>query len=106
MSVSDMRVVVGGQTRISLSLIRATGMGLSLPRWLRVVSRIGIVFEHFRDDRTSDQRIRLGLADITCKSIELALHYSIMPVQDIRQRRNRRISRIVPRHWRVFFPQR
>src|SRR6266581_4751282 len=48
----------------------------------------------------------LGLADITCESIERAFHDSIMPVQYIRQRRNRRISRIVPRHLREFVAQR
>src|SRR5437660_10871037 len=48
----------------------------------------------------------LGLADITCESIELAFHDSIMPVQYIRQRRNRRISWIVPRHLREFVAQR
>jgi hypothetical protein len=49
--------------------------------------------------------VGLGLADITRKSIELAFHDSIMPVQYIRQRRNRRISRIVPR-LREFVAQR
>jgi hypothetical protein len=47
--------------------------------------------------------IGLGLADITCESIELAFHHSIMPAQYICQRRNRGIFRIVPRRLREFF---
>ena len=32
-----------------------------LPRRLRIMGRIGIVLEHFCDDRASDQRLQLGL---------------------------------------------
>jgi hypothetical protein len=49
--------------------------------------------------------VGFGLADIICESIELAFHDSIMPVQYIRQRRNRRVSRNVPRHLREFVAQ-
>ena len=50
--------------------------------------------------------ISLGLADIIREGVELAFHDGMMPVQDIRQRRHRRIARIVPRHWREFVAQR
>jgi hypothetical protein len=47
----------------------------------------------------------LGLADIIGESIELAFHRSIMPAQYVGQRRDRRISWIVPRHLREFVAQ-
>src|SRR5262245_55260728 len=50
--------------------------------------------------------VSLGLADIIREGVELAFHDGMMPVQDIRQRRHRRIARIVPRHWREFVAQR
>src|SRR5262245_2508855 len=126
-------------------------------RGLRIVGRIGIVFEHLRDDATSDQRLQLGLErirfvlfvnllaldikrerlhvfcllgrivdsffgpfikmvifdavslrlpDIVCEGVELAFRDSIMPLQYIRQRGDRRISRIAPRHVRELVAQR
>jgi len=50
--------------------------------------------------------VSLGLADIFRKRVELAFQDGIVPVQDIRQRRDRRISRIVARHRREFVAQR
>jgi hypothetical protein len=50
--------------------------------------------------------VGLGLADIIREGVELTFHDGMMPVQDIRQRRNRRIARIVPRHLGEFVGQR
>jgi hypothetical protein len=50
--------------------------------------------------------VGLGLADVIGESVELAFHDGIVPLQDIRQRGDRRSSRIAPRHWREFVAQR
>src|SRR4029077_9738031 len=44
---------------------RSVRNNLSEARWLWVVSRIGIVFEHFLDDGTSDKRLQFGLQRIS-----------------------------------------
>jgi hypothetical protein len=40
--------------------LRPLGFVLSLARRLWVMGRVGILFEHLRDDGTSDQRLQLG----------------------------------------------
>src|SRR4029077_9626075 len=49
--------------------------------------------------------VGLGLADVIGESVELAFHDGIVPLQDIRQRGDRRSSRIAPRYWREFVAQ-
>jgi hypothetical protein len=50
--------------------------------------------------------VGLGLADVIGESVELAFHDGIVPAQNIRQRRNRRIRRMVARHFGEFVAQR